>query len=272
MPNYFAYGSAHASWWGRQAAQSRHTIRAWVEEYQPDYLLVLLGFNDLGWWVNGPNGFVGDMGNLVEEARKARPDIKILLGNVVDRTFIQGRQDLVDNTIRYNQLLRERMDGWFRWESPLAYVDVNSNYNCRPHTGCLDAYDGLHPSSMGEYHIAEAFARSLKQHFGFNGPDFVVPSNPEGRDISTPTGVRTSSMPEGLVTTWDTTRSARGYDMRTRLQGMTGWWSEGPVGQDSGESWNTWVVSGQTWEVQVRTREITTTGPTGRPSQFPLPT
>ncbi|RYO75172.1 hypothetical protein DL764_010566 [Monosporascus ibericus] len=254
VPAYFGVTSEHASWWGRQAAQSKDTIRAWVEEHQPEYLLVLLGFNDLGWWISGPEDLAGDMGQLVDNARKGKPDIKILLGNVVDRTFIRGRQDLVDNTSRYNQLLRERMEGWFRYESPLVYVDVNANYNCRPHGGCPDGYDGLHPNSMGEYHIAQSFARSLKEHFGFIGPDFVVPSNPEPREISTPTNVLTSSWPEGLRTSWDLVSGARGYDIRTRLQGMSGWWTEGPVYPDSAASWTTWVVSGQTWEIQVRTR------------------
>jgi lysophospholipase L1-like esterase len=41
--------SGHAAFWGRQAAQSKNTIKGWVSEYKPDYLLIMLGFNDLGW-------------------------------------------------------------------------------------------------------------------------------------------------------------------------------------------------------------------------------
>jgi lysophospholipase L1-like esterase len=252
VPGFFG-PSGHASWWGRQVAQSKETIKGWVETYQPDYLLILLGFNDLGWFVSGPEDLIGNMGQLVENAREGKSDVKILLGNVVHRKFIEGRQDLVDNTNKYNQLLRDTYQSWFRWESPIAYVDVNSNYNCHPE-GCPDGYDGLHPNSMGEYHIAQAFARSLKADFGFQGPDFVVPPNPEPRVISTPTGVVTGSYPEGLYTIWNRVPTARGYDIRSRLQGQTNWWSEGSVYPNTWASWSTWLIDGQTWEFQVRTR------------------
>ncbi|KAL4732971.1 hypothetical protein BDV11DRAFT_214583 [Aspergillus similis] len=252
VPNSFT-STGHASFWGRQVAQTKDTIKGWVAEYQPDYLIILLGFNDLGWFVSGPEDLVGNMGQLVENAREAKPDVKILLGNVVHRKFLKGRQDLVDNTNKYNQLLRDRYPSWFRWESPISYVDVNANYDCHPES-CPDGYDGLHPNSMGEYHIAQAFARSLKADFGFHGPDFEVPTNPEPRIISTPTGVQTFSYPEGLYTTWKKVPNARGYDIRSRLQGMTGWWSEGQVYPNTYASWTTWLGDGQTWEFQVRTR------------------
>ena len=244
---------SHAARWGRQAEQSKATIQAWVEEHQPDYLFILLGFNDLGWFVSGPEGLILAMGDLVSNARKAKSDIKILLGNVVDRTLLAGRDDLVENTKTYNNLLRESVVDWSQDDSPVVYVDVNANYDCHPE-GCPDGHDGLHPNSMGEYHIAEAFAQSLKENFGFTGPDFEVPPNSEPREISTPTGVTASSQPEGIRVTWDRLRSARGYDIRSRVQGMSDWWSEGPVYPETTASWSTWVGSGQTWEFQVRMR------------------
>lgn len=246
-------GSGHASFWGRQAAQSKETINGWVAEYQPDYLLILLGFNDLGWFVSGPDGLIGNMGALVEAAREAKPDVKILVGNVVDRLMIEGRQDLVDNTAAYNDQLRSTLPNWFRYESPIAYVDVNANYDCRP-ASCPDGYDGLHPNAKGEYHIAQAFAQSLKRDFGFTGIDFEVPDTVDSRPISTPTGVQTLVLPEGLFTTWLQVTNARGYDIRSRIQGMTDWWSEGMVYPSTWGSWSTWLLDGQTWEFQVRTR------------------
>jgi lysophospholipase L1-like esterase len=40
--------TGHGAWWGRQAAQAEHTIKGWVQQDNPDYLLLMLGFNDLG--------------------------------------------------------------------------------------------------------------------------------------------------------------------------------------------------------------------------------
>ncbi|KAL3490225.1 fibronectin type III domain protein [Aspergillus germanicus] len=252
VPNSWR-STPHASRWGRQAKQSRYTIRQWVSEHKPDYLLVLLGFNDLGWWVSGPDELKGDMGNLVNEAREAKADIKILLGNVVHRSFIGGRQDLVDNTNQYNTLLKDTMHNWFRWEAPLAYVDVNTEYDCRP-SSCPDGYDGLHPNARGEYHIAGAFARVLQKDFGYAGAEFSTPDSIPARPVSTPQNVRSVSWPEGLFTTWDPVDNARGYEIRSRIKGATGWWSSGDVYPSTHGSWSPWVINGQTWEFQVRTK------------------
>ncbi|KAL5344058.1 fibronectin type III domain protein [Aspergillus crustosus] len=245
--------TGHASFWGRQASQSKGTINGWVKEYKPDYLLILLGFNDLGWWVSGPDALVGDIGSLVNEARKAKPDIKLLIGNVVHRTFLDGRQDLVDNTNRYNILLKERMSSWFRSESPIAYVDVNTDYDCRPNS-CPDGYDGLHPNARGEYHIAQAFARVLQRDFGYAGIGLRVPEKVDGRSVGVPQNVRTTSWPEGLLTSWDPVENSRGYEIRNRVKGVDGWWSSGEVYPSTDGSWQPWVADGQTWEYQVRTK------------------
>lgn len=243
--------SGHAALWGRQAAQTEKTIQGWVSQYKPDYLLIMLGFNDLGWFVSGPDGLMNSMGNIVGQARSANPKIKILIGNVVDRTFIGGRQDLVDNTIRYNQMLRNHYPNWWRWESPISLVNVNSAYQCRT-GGCPDGYDGLHPNALGEYHIAQAYAKVLKSDFGFAGQDFQVPGNIPARVVSTPTNVRSSTVGEGILTTWDVVPNARGYEIRTRLQGMSDWWSEGSVYPSTNAHFIIWLLEGQTWEVQVR--------------------
>lgn len=252
VPARFAH-SGHAARWGRQAVQTRDTIYDWVSEYQPDFLLVLLGFNDLAWLISGPDDLLGDIELLVEHAREAKSDIRILIGNVVDRTRVEGREDLITNTVMYNELLRTSIETWFRWHSPIAYVDVNANYDCGPDS-CPDGYDGLHPNAMGEYHIAQAFADVLKESFGITGGDFTVPSDIPAREVGTPTGVVSSSLPEGLYTTWDEMPNNRGYSIRSRVVGMTDWWSSGKVYPNTWASLSTWVSSGQEWEFQVAAR------------------
>lgn len=241
--------SGHASWWGRQAVQTRATIQDWVATYQPDYVLLLLGFNDLGWLGISPGGLVGVMGDLVGNARQGKSDVKILLGNVVRRTYV--RQDLDANTIAYNKLLLDTYPGWFRYESPIKYVDVAGNYKCGP-DGCPDGYDGLHPNSMGEYHIAQAFAGVLKESFGITGADFSVPANPEPRTVTAPSTIASVAVPEGIFTTWPMVTNARGYRLRSRLKGMTDWWTDGFVSTFA--AYSPWVVDGQTWEYQVCTK------------------
>lgn len=225
----------------------------WIRTYEADYLLVLLGFNDLGWFVSGPEGLIMDMGTLVKNAREANPKINILVGNVVHRTHINGRDDLPVKTDRYNQILREHLPTWFDWNSPIRYVDVAGLYNCHPNS-CPDGYDGLHPNAFGEWAIAKAFADVLQHDFHFHGEPLNIPSRVDTRPVSAPLGVKIVPRPEGLLTTWDTVKNARGYEIRTRLEGAQEWWSSGEVYPKTTASFNTWVLNGQTWEVQVRTK------------------
>jgi hypothetical protein len=44
--------------------------------------------------------------------------------------------------------------------------------------------------------------------------------------VGKPVHVRTVSYPEGLFTTWDPVENSRGYEIRARVKGATGWWSE----------------------------------------------
>lgn len=244
--------SSHSSWWGRQAAQTKDTIYDWVLNDQPDYLLILLGFNDLGWFVSGPDGLLSDMEELITNAREAKSDLKILVGNVVDRLFITGREDLVENTATYNQLLSDAIPSWVQSDSPVVLVNVHDNYDCSPDL-CNDGYDGLHPTALGEYHIAQAFANVLKENFGFAGNDFAVPGTVDSRDIGTPTGLTGYGYPEGNFVTWDVMYNMRGYNIRSRLSGMTDWWSSGRAYPVTNAALFPWVISGAEWEYQVQT-------------------
>ncbi|ERS98550.1 hypothetical protein HMPREF1624_05335 [Sporothrix schenckii ATCC 58251] len=219
-------GSGHASYWGRQATQVVPLINEWVTQFQPDYLLILLGFNDLGWFAQGPDGLIGQMGALIENAREAKADLKLLVGNVVQRLFIDGRQDLVDSTNAYNSKLKASIPDWFRWESPIAYVDV----------------------------AAQHFATNLADNFGFVAEPYQIPVSLDGRPVRTPTTVRAISYPEGIFTTWDNMPNNRGYRIRSRVYGASDWWSDGLVYPSTWGSWLSWVLPGQTWEMQVATR------------------
>lgn len=253
--------SGHASFWGRQAKQTKETINEWVSTYQPDYLLLLVGFNDLGWFVSDADGLLNTMGHLVDQARQAKGDLKFLIGNVVDCTFINGRQDLVDETEKYNELLRRKLEpeeeepdnpySWFRFGSPLVPVDMNTYYNCAP-SSCPDGWDGLHPNAKGEIAIANGFAQRLWSDYKFQASLSDFPKDRPPRSIGTPSSVRAVSTDEGIVASWNGDPNARGYRLRSRLQGQSSWWSDSKIGNGE-SSYITWLLTDQTWDVQVAT-------------------
>ncbi|KAG7132111.1 NLP effector protein 10 like [Verticillium longisporum] len=262
--NGVSFKSNHWALWGRQAAQVKNEIRGQVSTHSPDWLLVMLGFNDLGWWVSGPDGTLASVKAIVDEARAAKSNVRILIANVIHRTFIEGRDDLVTNTNIYNDLLKNAIPGWSTSSSPVKLVDVNSVYSCAPRGDCSAAYDGLHPGPKGEYQIAHAFSKTLVE-MGAGKLALSVPGSfPASKVPTVPNNVRVSQAPWGLKITWDKVWGANAYEVRSRQKGISQWsyWPSGiawPVNR-----WdNSWVLEGQEWEYSVRTN----TG-TGRTSEW----
>ena len=99
------FDSDHFGAWGRQLQQDAVLIGGLVQTYQPDYLLVMLGFNDVGWFISDAEGTFANMQTFISEARAAKSDIKMALANIPQRAFISGRSDLPIKTDVYNQIL-----------------------------------------------------------------------------------------------------------------------------------------------------------------------
>lgn len=126
-----AFDKDHFCHSGRQAAQMKNTIAAQVATYQPDYVLVELGFNDLGWFISGPDGLLSDMKTLIDNARGAKGNIKFAVANVPYRTRIGGREDLPIITDEYNSMLDSAIPSWSTSNSPIKLVLFRENYSCK---------------------------------------------------------------------------------------------------------------------------------------------
>ncbi|MFK0229866.1 phosphatidylinositol-specific phospholipase C domain-containing protein [Streptomyces sp. NPDC090303] len=244
------FDSDHFAVWGRQAAQDKTLIKEQVERYQPDLLLVGLGFNDMGWFVSDAPGTLASVKMVVDEARAAKPNVKFALANVPQRTRIGGRDDLISKTDAYNRLLADAVPGWHTTSSPVRLVDWRGSYDCAPDR-CPAAYDGLHPNALGEHQIARAFASTLVQSFGLGSTVPDVPSTAPGRPISLPSGIKADAAPSGIVLTWDQVYGAYGYEVRSRLAGASDWGK--PLRVSTNRYDANWVVDGQNWEYQIRT-------------------
>ncbi|MFG2949838.1 fibronectin type III domain-containing protein [Streptomyces adustus] len=243
----------HFAVWGRQAAQDKSLIGPMVAQYQPDLILFGIGFNDMGWFVSDAHGTLDSMKTLVDQARAAKPDVKMAVANVPQRLFINGRQDLVDKTNQYNALLKDAIPTWSTSASPVKLVDWAGSYSCNPQA-CPAGYDGLHPNATGEYQIAYAYARTLNKEFGIGlSTPSGIASFP-GRPTSPVTGLKAEVVPSGVKVSWDPVFGARGYTVRYRVVGATDW-SEVVVPTNRYDT--TWTEDGWTWEYQVRTDNYT---------------
>jgi hypothetical protein len=65
-------------------------------------LLVELGFNDLGWGVSNAAGLTADVKTLIANARAAKPNIKVLVANVIHRTPLANLPNLDSLISSYN--------------------------------------------------------------------------------------------------------------------------------------------------------------------------
>lgn len=68
-------------------------------------MLLMLGFNDLGWFYSNAASTLQDIQSLITNARSVNLNLKISVANLLHRTRISRRNVLVQNTSTYNGLL-----------------------------------------------------------------------------------------------------------------------------------------------------------------------
>lgn len=242
------FDSDHFGAWGRAVAQDKDSIKSIVSTYQPDLVLVLLGFNDLGFAVSDAAGTLDSMKTLVTEARVAKSDIKIGLGNIPQRIALTGRVDLPVNTDRYNKLLAAAIPTWSTTMSPIAPVLIRENYRCE-NSSCPAGYDGLHPNALGEYQIAQAFSRALVSSFSIGTSQLVIPTTIPARPVEVPANVKAVTSLMGVTVTWDYVYGATGYHINVRTPGSQ---FGTPSLQNPNRYDSVFTTGGKTYEYRVR--------------------
>jgi lysophospholipase L1-like esterase len=201
----FNSNSNHFAVWGRAAAVDKGLIQDVVTAHQADLMLLMLGFNDMGWFYSDAPGTLDSIITLINNARAANPNLKFAIANVPQRTFIGGRNDLPLNTDIYNGLLNNVIPGWSTTQSPVHLVHLQENYDCET-TGCPAGYDGLHPNALGEYQIARAFTLTLVNDFQIGTSPLAIPSDIPARPLPVPFNFQLSSSSGGATATWDAGR------------------------------------------------------------------
>ena len=189
---------------------------------------------------------------MVDNARAAKSDLKLVIGNVPSRSFIGGREDLPIITREYNSLLAEALPGWATSSSPVGLVHFRETYSCET-TGCPAGYDGLHPNSLGEYQIASAVSQTLYSTFQLGSGPLAVPDSVPQRNLPAPSNLNAVSLPLGVAISWDKVYGATSYYLESRVKGVTDFEEDPkyPTGSATTQ-YTTWTVDGIEWEYRVR--------------------
>jgi lysophospholipase L1-like esterase len=223
-----AFDADHEARWGRflgtfagYPTGGAALVGADVTTYQPDYVVVMLGLNDLTIFpTRDPALIAADMQTFIANARAARPDVKFVLVAVqptkgaLDDAALAGRVD------DYNQRLDGLATSLSTPTSPVAYVlqpaRFQPDYNITPH----DTYDGTHSNARGELRIAAAVADVLSARFGL-GPAFplVLDGVPTGPVL--PFTLQCAPGNAKVTLTWTESPGATGYWYQRRMAGGT---------------------------------------------------
>lgn len=196
------FDSLHFAVWGRQCAVAKDLIQEVVTRYSPDILLVMLGFNDIGWFVSDAKGTLASTKQFVANARRAKSNLQFAIANIPQRTTMNGREDLPRSTSEYNALLTEAAPSWSRKESPIHVVDV-----CKVYTAQQASFDGLHPNALGDFQLAHAFSVTLCDDFKLGQSHLAIPDNVPVRPLPTPNGFQLVSSPAGVTAVWEQGKS-----------------------------------------------------------------
>ncbi|WP_338698768.1 GDSL-type esterase/lipase family protein [Streptomyces sp. Q6] len=150
----------HDAQWGRPYVQEKDVIEAKVAEYEPEYLLVLLGINDLFWYGVTPDRFAANLREFLANARRPAPDVRIVIGTVLETQKALDDPEFAKLVAATNEQLRA-----VAAESGVAVAETAAEFSAPEHT-----WDGTHPNPNGELRIAAAFADRLAETYGLGAP------------------------------------------------------------------------------------------------------
>lgn len=254
-----AFDRDHEARWGRflgsfagYPAGGKAIIAADVTTYQPDYVAVMLGLNDLTWFSTRDPGLVAaDMQAFITNARSARADVRLVLIAVQPTKVALGNPTLAARIADYNQRLGDLAAATSTPTSPVAYVPqpagFQPDYSLTPH----DTYDGTHSNARGEIRIADAVADVLSAQFGL-GPAY--PLSLDGVAIGPVLPFELRCVPgNGKVTlTWDESPGATGYWFQRRVAGGTWDAQVYQLGIADSPLANSLLINGVTYEYRLQ--------------------
>ncbi len=241
-----AFPSANLAQWGWTVRQAKDVAGLAALRYQPDYLLIELGFNDLAFNLSSPAGLTGELHTLIVNVQKMRPSIKILVANVIHGEPSGAPETLATRISEYNSALSTQAADWSTEESPVALANIDT-----PYEPTVDSYDGVHPNAAGEIAIAKAFADALVSRYGV-GPRFTAPpvTVKEIRP-STPQAISAASSSGKIHVQWSHSFGAEGYTLYSRDLTSGQQFQKSPLPLTA-DSWTfDGLIGGDTYEYQV---------------------
>lgn len=206
-----SFSTAHNAVWGRMLLDEKSVIQGKVSAAAPEYMLVLLGINDLAYGMNDPAGAEADLRTFIGNARAAKPDIKLVIGKLLPTGRAQTDSAFASLVSDYNSRISDVASSMSTSTSPIAVADNNADIDPDK-----DLWDGTHPNAAGDVKIAAAFSDALADEFGLGAayprPYPAVPMGPQQ-----PPQLQVTANDDGQgVMSWTASTGANGYKVSER--------------------------------------------------------
>jgi lysophospholipase L1-like esterase len=198
--------------WGLTLFEEKAAIRAKVARYRPDYLLVLLGLDDIFWFGKSQSDMAANLRSFIAAARAARPRIRIVLGLIPPDIHQQTSPAFHASIATFNYTISTTAARLSTAASPVAVARDGTGMHV-----AADLWDGTHPNANGEIKIAAGFADALASRFhlgrAYPTPFPVLPTGPLTHPQLT---VTPSSTAGQAVLSWTPAPGANGYFVYVR--------------------------------------------------------
>jgi lysophospholipase L1-like esterase len=214
----------HAAQYGQPLSEEAKVIKDKVSKYNPDYVVALLGINDLGWYKVDPSLAELSLKLFIANARAGKPNVRIILGKILPAGLAASDPGYAARADDFNRRLVAAATTFTTAESPIGVADGGPGYAPDEHT-----WDGTHPNPRGEVRIAAAFADVLATTFGLGRVyPRPFPDLPVGPDEAPKLSVQ-STGPTTAEMKWTPSFGATGYWVWMKDDFLTKKWTKLPT-------------------------------------------
>lgn len=135
-------------------------VADWLQTFQPDIILLLIGTNNIGQWYQVETASYR-LNQLIDRIFQTAPNVKLFLASIGP----MSEPTLNQRVIQYNQKSEELVKEKQQAGKPIDFVDL---YNI---LSLDDLPDGVHPNREGFRKIASALEACLSAHLSQPIPD-----------------------------------------------------------------------------------------------------
>lgn len=134
-------------------------IDAWMNTYKPQIVLLLIGTNDLAWWMTeSPDATAGRVGTIIDKIKATSPDTYILVGTITPMKGVAPPNNIDRNTLvnQYNAAVRKVVADRAAKGARTSIAETNAAVSLS------DLYDEVHPNAAGHEKMAQVWYQAVK--------------------------------------------------------------------------------------------------------------